>query len=72
MSHSTQYLYGIDPKLLTILLYEEAIKLKIQGARKLLKDYLLIPHYTKRDTARISAVYKAIKFNESLLSELQC
>lgn len=72
MSQSTKYLYDIEPKVLSSMTYPEAIKLKIESARRLLKDTLLVPHYTQRDTTRINSVYKAIKFNESLLDELKC
>lgn len=72
MKQSTQYLYDLDPKALINMTYPEAIKLKIDSARRLLKHTLLVPHYTQRDTSRINAVYKAIKFNESLLDELKC
>ena len=72
MSKSTMYLYNIDPKQLVDMTYLEAIKFKIASARALLKDTLLVPHYMSRDTKRINAVYKAIKFNEALLDELKC
>lgn len=72
MASSTIYLYNIDPKQLIDMSYLEAIKFKIVSARALLKDNLLVPHYMSRDTKRINAVYKAIKFNESLLEELKC
>lgn len=72
MVHSTQYLYALDPIILKNMNYVDAIKCKIGGAQKLLKNKLLVPHYTKRNTTRINAVYKAIKFNESLLEELKC
>ena len=72
MSKSTMYLYNIDPKQLVDMTYLEAIKFKIVSARALLKDHLLVPHYMSRDTKRINAVYKAIKFNEALLDELKC
>lgn len=72
MASSTMYLYNIDPKQLIDMSYLEAIKFKIVSARALLKDHLLVPHYMSRDTKRINAVYKAIKFNESLLDELKC
>lgn len=70
MKHSTMYLYNLTPKTLLEMSYKEAIELKIESARDLLKHQLLRPHFTKRDTTRIAAVYKAIKFNESLLDEL--
>lgn len=71
MAKSTYYLYELDPKLLIDLYYVEALKLKIDSAKKLLK-VLFEPHYMDRDNTRINAVYKAIKFNEALLEELKC
>ena len=71
MAKSTYYLYELDPKVLINLSYVEAISLKIDSAKKLLK-VLFEPHYMDRDNTRINAVYKAIKFNEALLEELKC
>lgn len=72
MTHSTQHLYNIEPVLLKTMNYEKALKYKVEEAKKLIKDILLVPHFTERDDSRINDVYKAIKFNESLLEELQC
>ena len=71
MAKSTYYLYDLDPKLLINLSYVEAIGLKIDSAKKLIK-VLFEPNYMNRDNTRINAVYKAIKFNQALLEELKC
>ena len=71
MLKSTYYLYDLDPKLLINLSYVEAINLKIDSAKKLIK-VLFEPNFMDRNNTRISAVYKAIKFNQALLEELKC
>ena len=71
MLKSTYYLYDLDPKLLINLSYVEAINLKIDSAKKLIK-VLFEPNYMNRNNTRINAVYKAIKFNQALLEELKC
>ena len=70
MTYSTQYLYNIQPAILADMLYPEALQFKIDSANSLLAK-LYEPHFTERDTVHISAVYRAIKFNEALLSELK-
>ena len=71
MAKSTYYLYDLDPKLLINLSYVEAINLKIDSAKKLIK-VLFEPSYMDRDNNRINDVNKAIKFNQALLEELKC
>ena len=71
MTHSTQYLYNIQPAVLADMLYPEALQFKIDSANLLLAQ-LYEPHFTERDIVHISAVYRAIKFNEALLKELSC
>ncbi len=71
MAKSTYYLYDLDPKLLINLSYVEAINLKIDSAKKLIK-VLFEPNYMNRDNNRVNDVYKAIKFNQALLEELRC
>ena len=71
MAKSTYYLYDLDPKLLINLSYVEAINLKIDSAKKLIK-VLFEPNFMDRNNTRINAVYKAIKFNQALLEELKC
>ena len=71
MAKSTYYLYELDPKLLINLSYVEAINLKIDSAKKLIK-VLFEPNFMDRNNTRINAVYKAIKFNQALLEELKC
>ena len=66
------YYYGLTPDnvtLLSELTYENAIKYKIHFAKELLKDLLQVD-YMSRDNTRITAIYKAIKFNQSLLEEI--
>lgn len=71
MAKSTYYLYDLDPKLLINLSYVEAINLKIDSAKKLIR-VLFEPNFMDRNNTRINAVYKAIKFNQALLEELKC
>ena len=71
MAKSTYYLYDLDPKLLINLSYVEAINLKIDSAKKLIK-VLFEPSFMDRNNPRINDVYKAIKFNQALLEELKC
>ena len=71
MAKSTYYLYDLDPKLLIHLSYVEAINLKIDSAKKLIK-VLFEPSFMDRNNTRINDVYKAIKFNQALLEELKC
>ena len=71
MAKSTYYLYDLDPKLLINLSYVEAINLKIDSAKKLIK-VLFEQSYMDRDNTRINDVNKAIKFNQALLEELKC
>lgn len=71
MAKSTYYLYDLDPKSLINLSYVEAINLKIDSAKKLIK-VLFEPDYMNRDNTRVNDVYKALKFNQALLEELKC
>ena len=71
MLKSTYYLYDLDPKLLINLSYVEAINLKIDSAKKLIR-VMFEPNFMDRNNTRINAVYKAIKFNQALLEELKC
>ena len=71
MLKSTYYLYDLDPKLLINLSYVEAINLKIDSAKKLIK-VLFEPSFMDRNNPRINDVCKAIKFNQALLEELKC
>ena len=71
MAKSTYYLYDLDPKLFINLSYVEAINLKIDSAKKLIK-VLFEPSFMDRDNTRINDVNKAIKFNQALLEELKC
>ena len=71
MAKSTYYLYDLDPKLLINLSYVEAINLKIDSAKKLIK-VLFEQSFMDRDNSRINDVYKSIKFNQALLEELKC
>ena len=71
MAKSTYYLYDLDPKILINLAYVEAINLKIDSAKKLIK-VLFELNFMNRDNTRINDVNKAIKFNQALLEELKC
>ena len=67
------YYYGFDEvgvQRLKEMKYEQAISYKILAAKALLHR-LLDVNMTQRDNARISDVYKAIKFNQSLVEELK-
>ena len=70
MTHSTQYLYDINPTVLADMQYKQALEYKISSANVLLAK-LLVPHYSVRDYVRIADIHRAIKFNQSLLSELK-
>lgn len=70
MTHSTQYLYDMDPMVLADMPYKRALEYKVSSANVLLAT-LLVPHYSVRDYVRIADIHRAIKFNESLLSELK-
>ena len=70
MTHSTQYLYDIQPTELISMFYPEALEYKVSSANVLLAK-LLAPHYSVRDYVRIADINRAIKFNQSLLSELK-
>ena len=71
MLKSTYYLYDLDPKLLVNLSYVEAINLKIDSSKMLIK-VLFEQNFMDRNNTRINDVYKAIKFNQALLEELKC
>ena len=66
----THYLYDIDPDELLEMNYVKAIEYKMACADELVRK-LLVPHYSKRDDARLSKVLDARKFNEGLLKELK-
>jgi hypothetical protein len=61
---STEYLYGVSIKELPSM--EEAYKERISRAKELLDSLLDIP-LEQRDTARITAVVKAIEHNRKLM-----
>lgn len=70
MRHSTQYLYDCNPEDFSSLNYVNAINYKLDRARALIHDLVYTP-YQDRDNNRVNHVFKAIKFNESLLHELK-
>ena len=70
MTKSTTYLYDIDPTILADMPYKQALEYKVSSANVLLAK-LLAPHYSVRDYVRIADINRAIKFNQSLLSELK-
>ena len=69
MKHTTEYLYGCHLSLFADMPYRQAIEFKLEQAKALIYS-LMQSDYTERDDARVKAVFKAIKFNESLLEEL--
>ena len=70
MTKSTEYLYDINPTVLADMPYKQALEYKVSSANVLLAT-LLVPHYSIRDYVRIADINRAIKFNQSLLSELK-
>jgi hypothetical protein len=70
MAKSTAYLYDINPTVLADMQYKQALEYKLSSANVLLAK-LLVPHYSIRDYERIANIHRAIKFNQSLLSELK-
>ncbi len=70
MAKSTTYLYDIDPTVLADMPYKQALEYKVSSANVLLAK-LLAPHYSIRNYVRIADINRAIKFNQSLLSELK-
>ncbi len=66
------YLYGLTPEQIKILAdtpYSKALQFKVDCAESL-NERLHEPDFMNRDTDRINAVLKAIKFNKQLLDEL--
>ena len=66
----SSYLYKeLSPELATMF-YREALEHKIEQANLLLSE-LLQESYQTRDLHRITAITKAVSFNEKLLEELK-
>lgn len=70
MTHSTEYLYGVQPNTFKHLAYDQALKFKILSAKQLVEVLIEVPYET-RDDFRINKVLSAIKFNQHLLDELK-
>jgi len=66
---STQYLYGLDPKQLTGLLYLDTLTLKKESSKALIKE-LYVDDLYARDDKHINAVVKAQKLTEVLIKEI--
>jgi hypothetical protein len=64
------YLYDSDLTELKNMKYIDALKYKIGLARNVIYD-LNCAHYMKRDSIRINDCLSAIKFNETLIKEIQ-
>lgn len=65
----THELYEVEPSIFYDMSYPDALKLKIELAKKLIAK-LNKEHYLKRDSNKITKALSAIKFNETLLKEM--
>jgi len=70
MIKSTQYTYGIDPKILSTMPYKEALQFKYTKSKELVSKLYEAPMQT-RDEERINIALKAQSFNRKLLQELK-
>ena len=70
MIKSTQYTYGIDPKILSTMPYKEALQFKYAKSKELVAKLYEEPMQT-RDEERINTTLKAQSFNRKLLQELK-
>jgi len=70
MIKSTQYTYGIDPKVLNTMPYKEALQFKYDKSKELVAKLYEEPMQT-RDEERITTALKAQSFNRKLLQELK-
>ena len=66
----TKYLYDVSPIKFKHLTYIDALEFKISSAKKLLNDLLDVNIYA-RDDIRVKKVFRAIKFNEDLIKEME-
>jgi hypothetical protein len=73
--HSTKFLYGIDPKELKGMEYEEALRYKYDMGTKLYGQLFKTHGRTKFETEKLQArmiyVAKANEFTKKLLEELE-
>jgi len=66
----TEYLYNCSPTEFASLPYQEALEVKMEKARELLRVLVDVP-LKDRDLRRISEVADAMRFNRELLDELR-
>jgi len=79
MKHSTRYLYGCSPDEFSALPYRDALHYKIDSAREHLQTVTkeLDAAMMRNDDRKMSlqyqqsAIYRAIRYTESLLEELE-
>ena len=69
MNKTSNYLYGVNPKLFKDLLYKDALQFKVECCDLLLMGLMEV-NYKDRDDYRIYRIMKARKFNEALITEL--
>jgi len=76
VKYSTQDLYDIDPKVLAKMTYEDALKYKLNAAKKKLDSVVLriVPlwEWTADEEKLHKELTKAIKWCEDKLEEIQC
>lgn len=70
MNKSTQYLYDIEPEVISEL-QRPLAQMKIDATKRLI-DKLYEEPMATRDDERIDAAFGAQKFNRKLLEELKC
>ena len=68
MTHSTYYLYGIEPHELMDMDYKTALQFKLDCGSEL---YNMLYNDRDKDTERMHYVWKAITHTRDLLEELQ-
>jgi len=67
--HSTNYLYGIEPKELDNKMYWEALQYKLEAGTRLYRKLFLIPKRNKEEEDRMFYVDKAYNHTKKLLEE---
>ena len=63
---TTEYLYGVSPDIFKDVIYQDALQLKVECGRKVLKEIAL----KKDDAERYAAVEKAVAWNIKLQEEI--
>jgi len=63
---TTEYLYGVSPTFFKDVVYQDALQLKVECGRQVLKEIAL----KKDDPERYTAVEKAIAWNIKLQEEI--